>query len=100
LVLLTAELSIIVGEGFTVIVKLVEAPKQFTNPSTNVGVTVIVATIGESVEFIAVKLGIVLDDPEADKPILGVSLVQVYVVVPVLDDVKVTNVVASPGQTT
>jgi hypothetical protein len=100
LVLLTEELSIIVGVGFTVIVKLVEAPKQFTDPSTKVGVTVIVATIGESVEFIAVKLGIVLDDPEADKPILGVSLVQLYVVVPVLDDVKVTTVDASPGQIT
>jgi hypothetical protein len=78
----------------------VEVPKQLTDPSTKVGVTVIVATIGDAVAFIAVKLGIVLEVPDAANPILGVSLVQVYVVVPVLEDDKVTKVVASPGQTT
>jgi hypothetical protein len=100
LVLLTAELSIIVGVGFTVIVKLVDVPKQLTEPSTKVGVTVIVATIGEAVVFIAVKLGIELVDPDAAKPILGVSFVQVYVVLPVFEDVKPTIVVTSPGHTT
>jgi hypothetical protein len=78
----------------------VEVPKQLTDPSAKVGVTVIVATIGDAVAFIAVKLGIVLEVPDAANPILGVSLVQVYVVVPVLEDDKVTKVVASPGQTT
>jgi hypothetical protein len=78
----------------------VEVPKQLTDPSAKVGVTVIVATIGDAVAFIAVKLGIVLEVPDAANPILGVSLVQVYVVVPVFEDDKVTKVVASPGQNT
>ena len=76
LVLLAEELKNIVGVGFTVTVKLVGVPKQFTEPSTKVGVTVIVAITGVAVVLIAVKLGIVFETPEIANPILGVSFIQ------------------------
>ena len=51
------------AEGFTVIVKILGKPTQLTPPLVNVGVTVIVATIGELPVLVAVKLAI---DPEPE----------------------------------
>lgn len=74
------------GTGFTVIVKLVEFPKQ----PFKLGITEIVEVIGEFVVFCATKLGIAVPDPLAAKPIAVFVFVQEYVV-PVGAPVKLTT---------
>jgi hypothetical protein len=64
------------ADGFTVIVKDLEAPVQLTKPFVNVGVTVIFATCGMPVELSAVNELISPDPLEADNPIVALSLVQ------------------------
>jgi len=56
-----------------VIVKVFEEPVQEVLPFAKVGVTVIVAIIGDVVEFVAVKAPI-LPEPLAANPILVVLL--------------------------
>lgn len=65
--------ALTVGTGFTVIVKVMAGPVQ----PLAVGVTVMVATTGTPVTFVAVKLAI-LPVPAAARPILGALLVQLY----------------------
>ena len=67
--------------GFIVIVNVFAGPIQFVPPLAKVGVTVIVAIIGLVELFTGVKIGI-FPVPEVAKPMLGVSFVQLYVVVP------------------
>ena len=64
------------ADGFTVIVKDLEAPVQVTEPFVNVGVTIIFATCGIPVELSAVNELISPDPLEADNPIVTLSLVQ------------------------
>ena len=64
------------ADGFTVMVKVWVAPEQFTLPLLNIGVTTIVATIGEVPLFTAVKAGM-FPLPEAANPIEAVLFVQV-----------------------
>ena len=64
------------ADGFTVIVKDLEAPVQVTEPFVNVGVTIIFATCGMPVELSAVNELISPDPLEADNPIVTLSLVQ------------------------
>lgn len=80
--------------GFTVIVNVFGKPTQ---PSA-LGVTVMVATTGALVLFTATKAGILLPDPAAAKPMLGVLFVQVNVV-PLTGPVKPTAVVVAPLHT-
>ena len=61
--------------GLIVIVNVSEGPVQLVPPFAKVGVTVIVAIIGLVVLFTGVKTAIV-PVPEAPKPMLGVSFVQ------------------------
>ena len=61
--------------GLIVIVNVLEGPVQLVTPLVKVGVTVIVAIIGLVVSFTGVKTAI-FPVPEAPKPILGVSFVQ------------------------
>jgi len=65
--------------GLTVMVKLCEAPVELFPPLVNVGMTVMVAVIGEVPLLIAVKEGIHVELPPllVARPIPGVSLVQV-----------------------
>jgi hypothetical protein len=69
----------VAGIGFTVIVKLVEAPGHDTPPFVNVGVTVIIPEIGAFVTLVAVNAGIPVALPPllAARPIAGLLLVQV-----------------------
>ena len=67
--------ALTVGTGFTVIVKVIVGPVQVTAALVYVGVTVIVATTGAPVAFVAVKLAI-LPVPAAARPIDGALLVQ------------------------
>ena len=69
------------ADGFTVIVKVCVAPEQVKLPFVNVGVTEIVAVTGDNPVLTAVKIGI-FPFPDAAKPILVLSFVQVYEVVP------------------
>jgi hypothetical protein len=71
-----------VAVGLTVIVKALAGPTQLRPPAANVGVTVIVAVAGAVPLFKAVK-ATMLPVPVAAKPIDGLLLVQLYVVVPV-----------------
>ena len=79
------------GVGWAVMVKVRAVPEQ----PFAVGVTVIVATIGLPVTFVAVKAAI-FPVPLAPKPILGVLFVQLYVVPATLEPLKVTAVVLTP----
>ena len=63
------------GTGFTVMVKVLDAPKVTTPPLTNDGVTVSVAVRAAVPEFTAVKAGI-LPFPEAASPIEVLLLLQ------------------------
>ena len=84
--------ALTVGIGFTVIVNVLGVPATVKPPFEYVGVTVIVATTGAFVVFIAVKAAIVDPVPLAARPILVVLFVQAYVVVPpVLAVVKFTD---------
>ena len=87
--------SVTDGVGLTVIVNIRGVPLQ---PFAD-GVTVIVATTGLPVEFVAVKAAI-SPVPLAAKPILGVLFVQLYTV-PVTDEpLKFTAAVEIPLQRT
>jgi hypothetical protein len=77
-----------VGVGLTVMVKVFGNPGQ----PFAVGVTTILAVIGELVVLVAVKMG-KFPVPEAAKPILVAELVHVYVTVPVATLVKLVAVV-------
>ena len=89
------------GKGYTVIVKLMAGPAQGVTPPVNVGVTVIVATMGEVVVLMAVKDGI-FPLPKAARPMLVVLLLHEYIVAPggVLLLTKVTVTVDEPWHTT
>ena len=80
--------ALTVGTGFTVIVKVMVGPVQ----PLAVGVTVMVATTGTPVMFVAVKLAI-LPVPAAARPIPGALLVQLYTA-PATLPVKLTAAVA------
>ena len=64
-----------IGEGFTVIVKVSELPAQICVPLTYCAVTVMVAVIGVLPVLVAVKTPI-LPVPLAAKPIDGLLFVQ------------------------
>jgi hypothetical protein len=86
--------------GFTVIVKVLVDPMQFTDPLLNVGVTTMVAVTGEFPVLMAVKEAI-SPVPLPAKPILVVLFVQTKVVVPpVLLVPKETREVLALLQTT
>ena len=76
-------------------VKLCEVPAQPVAPLVNVGMTVMVAVIGEVPLFVAMKEGIPVFVPPlfAARPMPGVSLDQVYVVTPPV--LVVTKVIAA-----
>lgn len=78
-------------------VKLTDAPVQITPPLLKVGVTVMVATIGNGVAFLATKDGM-LPVPLLFNPIFGLSLVHVYNV-PATDPVNTTGKVELPSHT-
>ena len=78
------------GVGLTVIVKFCGVPAQ---PFAK-GVTVMVATIGVELAFVAVKAGIV-PTPVAASPIEGCELVQLKVVPPT-NPVKIAGLVNDP----
>ena len=67
--------GVTVGIGFTVMVKVLEGPVQVTPALVKLGVTTMVATTGNAVALIAVKLAI-LPMPLAANPIEGLELVQ------------------------
>ena len=82
--------------GLTVMVKVLVGPAQLISPLVIVGVTTMVATMGEEPVFTAMNEAI-LPEPVAARPIDGVLLVQAYVVVPpVWVVVKFTAVVVPP----
>jgi hypothetical protein len=64
-----------VAVGLTVMVNVIAVPTQLTALFVNVGVTVIVATTGDVVAFVAVNEGI-FPVPLAAIPIEGVLFVQ------------------------
>ena len=77
--------------GFTVIVKVREAPIQVIEPFSKNGVTMIVAITGAVPLFMAVK-GVMFPVPLAPRPMLVVLFVHVYVLVPpVFTVLKVTE---------
>jgi hypothetical protein len=81
-------------------VKVTGGPIQLTETFVNVGVTVIVATIGAVPEFIATKAAI-SPVPEAGSPIPGSLFIQSYVVVPKVFMVeKAIFAVSPPSHTT
>ena len=80
---------IISATGFTVIVNTSTVPVQLTPLYVNVGVTIIVAIEGDVPEFNVVKVGI-SPVPEAPIPIVGLELVQEYVVNPIVFAVEKT----------
>ena len=73
--MLVAPVSVGIGWGFTVMVKVFAGPAHPTEPLVNVGVTAIVATTGTVPVFVAVKEEI-FPVPEPANPMPGVSLVQ------------------------
>ena len=82
------------------IVNVFTGPSHPTEPLVKRGMTVIVATTGVEPLFTAVK-ELILPLPVAAKPIEGVLLTQLYVVVPPLLVVpKLTTAVLAPLQTT
>lgn len=81
--------AMILAPGFTVIVNVRGVPTQLTPPNTELGVTVIVAVIGNNVGLTATKLGI-LPIPDAPNPMLGSLLVQLNTV----PTVALVNVIA------
>ena len=86
-------------EGFTVIVNVCESPSLLIPPFSKVGITVTVATIGNVPLFIAVKVG-KSPEPEAAKPIPGVSLVHSNVVLPPEFALSKSTLTSSPLHTT
>ena len=70
--------SVTVGNGLMVIVKLCGVPEH----PFNTGVIVMLAVIGETPAFVAVKAGI-LPVPLAANPIATLSLLQLKVALPV-----------------
>ncbi len=88
-----------VGVGLTVIVKLCDGPVHDTLLFVNVGVTVIVAIIGD-VPALTAANDDMLPVPLAASPIPGVSFVHEYVVVPTVRFVlKLTAAVLPPLHT-
>ena len=68
--------------GFTVTVKVFIVPTQARPLFVKVGVTLIVATTGVVPELSAMNDGVIEPLPDAPNPMLGVSFVHEYVVVP------------------
>ncbi len=73
------------------------SPSQIREPSSKCGVTVIVATTGESVEFDVVNTGI-FPDPVASSPIEGVSFSQVKLTFPLVTVLRSISEVNCPLQ--
>jgi len=90
--------ALTVGLGFTVMVKVVEAPVQVTPAFVKEGVTVMVATTGAVPAFRVVNEAM-LPVPLAARPIAGVLFVQLNTV-PVAAPEKVTAAVVVPAQRT
>ena len=86
------------GVGFTISVNTTESPTQLTPPFSKEGITVIVATIGVFVVFVAVKDKI-SPFPALDKPIVVSSFSHVKVV-PAVKLEKKTSAVWELLQTT
>ena len=87
-----------VGVGLTVMVNVIDGPVQVIPPLVKVGVTVIIATTGTVVGFVAVNAGM-LPVPDAPKPILGVLFVQLNTVpgtLPPAEPPNTTRVVNEP----
>ncbi len=84
--------------GFTVIVNVFAGPGQLLEALVNVGVTIIVATIGELPVLTA--LNEIFPLPVADSPIAVLLFVHVYPVVPPVLDVTKLALVLSPLHTT
>ena len=82
------------GIGLTVIVKVIGVPVQVVPALVYEGVTVIVATTGALLAFVAVKDAI-LPDPAAARPMDGVLLVQLYIV-PATAPLKLMAAVEAP----
>ena len=82
------------GIGLTVIVKVIGVPVQVVPALVYEGVTVIVATTGALLAFVAVKDAI-LPDPAAARPMVGVLLVQLYIV-PATAPLKLMAAVEAP----
>ena len=89
-------IALTVPVGLTVIVKLTATPVQLTPPLLKLGVTVIVATCGTDVLFIAIKAPI-LPVPPAASPIVVLVLLQLYTV-PGTGPLIVTAAVVAPLQ--
>ena len=87
------------GIGFTVIVNVWGSPSLLIPPFSKVGVTVTVATMGDEPIFIAVKVGI-SPEPEAAKPIPGVSFTHSNVVLPPEFALSKSTLISSPSHTT
>lgn len=92
------EMAFTVGDGFTVMVNILDVPKQVLPPFVNDGVTVMVAVTGMVPLFVAVNAPI-FPEPLAAKPIDGVLFTQLYTV-PGTKPLKLTAVVEAPLQTT
>jgi hypothetical protein len=73
--------SVTCADGLTVIVNVSAGPTQLTDPFVKVGVTVIVALIGDVPEFVALNDAI-LPEPLATSPIAVLLFDHEYVVVP------------------
>ena len=74
--MVSAVIAVMVGIGFTVMMKVCSGPVQVTPPLVKVGVNVMVAVTCAVPELIAVKAG-TLPVPLAPNPMLVLSLVQV-----------------------
>ena len=73
------------GDGLTVMKNCLDGPEQLTLLKLKFGVTVIVAVFGDAPELSAIKEMFPL--PDDGSPILGLSLVHVYVVLPIVLEV-------------
>ena len=78
--------SITCAVGLTVMVKVSAGPTQFTEPLAMVGVTVIVALIGEVPALVAVNEAM-FPEPLAPRPMAVLLFAHAYVVVPTVRSV-------------
>ena len=97
----TSDIEFISKFGLTVIVKVISSPVHANGSVASYeGVTVMFAVIGSFVSLFASKLDI-SPVPLAPNPILVLSFVQLYIVVPfVLAVLNTISAISSPLQTT
>lgn len=87
------------GVGLTVMVNVMAAPVQDTDPPVKVGVTVMVAVMAAPVALVAVNAGMLVPLPLAAKPIAVLLLVQLYTV-PATEPVRLIGPAVKPLQNT